>query len=174
MPDNTDGVGSIVSPAGFVFGVQGWNWAEQRFRSITFFFGCGNDCCNKQGVCPHDGRAIVSDQYGRPIKGVVLDGRQEGVFFDKCTHAQVIEALANERCDWTKLPCAGWPQLPYERLKELHPNLLPPMPDTQAEHEAFINQLRRIRNPQLRKDALRLRREMWDERAKELRAALED
>ncbi len=42
-------------------------------------------------------------------------------YFDKCTHAQVVEALTNERIDWQTLSCAGWPQLAYDELKKLKP-----------------------------------------------------
>lgn len=52
--------------------------------------------------------------------------------------------------------CAGWPQLSYAKLKEL-----PEIPPTPAE------ELRKIRDSQLRKDALRIRHEIDSERAKE-------
>lgn len=97
---NQNRVGDFQSPGGFVFGVQGWTWGEQRPTSITFFL---------------DGTVKVSDQHGRPIRGVVTkDGR--AVYFAKCTHAQAVAALTEERVDWTALACSGWPQLPYEQL----------------------------------------------------------
>ena len=132
------------SPGGFVFGVQGWDWGEQRPRSITFFL---------------DGTARVCDQHGRPIKGTVVDGTK-AVLFDKCSHAEVIAALDGERIDWRTLTCAGWPQLPYAELKKLAD--LPPTP---------IDELRKIKDTDLRRDALKMRREMDDVRAKELQAA---
>lgn len=135
-----DYAGEFRSPGGFIFGVQGWNWGEQRPTSITFFL---------------DGTAKVSDQHGRPIPGVVQDGK--GVYFAKCTHLQIIGALALERIDWKTLVCAGWPQIPYAALKELKD--LPPTP---------LEELRKIKDSVLRKDALRIRREVDEARAKEL------
>lgn len=102
--------GEFTSPGGFVFGIQGWSWGDQRPTSITFFI---------------NGTATVQDQHGRPIKGVVKDSKP--VYFNKCTHAQVIAALIDERIDWRKLVSAGWPQLPYEQLKDIA-NRLPPTP----------------------------------------------
>lgn len=132
--------------ADFIFGLQGWSWGEQRPTGITFFL---------------DGTCRVNDQHGRPIKGVVQDGK--AVYFGQCSHAQTIAALAAERVDWLALVRAGWPQLPYDKLKELKE-----VPPTPAE------ELRKIRDPQLRKDALRLRRETDEQAEKELRAAQEE
>lgn len=134
------------SPGGFVFGVQGWDWGEPRPKSITFFT---------------DGTCRVSDQHGRPIRGAVVDSKE--VLFASATHAQVVEALAAERVDWTTLTCAGWPQLPYEQLKELKE--LPPTPE---------DELAKIKNAQLRKDALRARREFDAARAAELQESEEE
>jgi hypothetical protein len=53
------------------------------------------------------------------------------------------------------IACAGWPQLNYEELKKLPE--LPPTP---------LEELRKIRDPQLRKDALRVRREVDSAREK--------
>ena len=64
------------------------------------------------------------------------------------THSEVIAALAAERVDWTKLTCAGTPQLPYEELKKL-PNL----------YMASVEELRRIPDPEVRKIMLRVKRE---------------
>ena len=148
--------GGIRSPGGFAFGVTGWMWAEPRPVAITFFL---------------DGTAKVSDQYGRRIKGTVVDGK-EVVFADgppahddppggryvvvgnkkelvrPATHAQVVRALAAERVDWQKLSWAGWPQLPYEELAAL--SELPPTP---------LEELRKIRDGDLRRAAIRARRE---------------
>jgi hypothetical protein len=144
---NSDDVtGNFVSPGGFVFGVQGWTWGEQRPMSITFFL---------------DGTAKVSDQHGRPIKGTVKDGRP--VYFDKSTHAQVIAALADERVDWQNLTCAGWPQLPYEELQKV--KLLPPTP---------VEELSKIPNTRLRADALRIKREMEEARVTESQAVQDE
>lgn len=60
------------------------------------------------------------------------------------------------------ISCAGWPQLSYEELKKL-----PEVPRTP------IEELRKIRDPQLRKDALRFRREVNEARQKEMAAATE-
>jgi hypothetical protein len=54
------------------------------------------------------------------------------------------------------IACAGWPQLPYEELKKLPE--LPPTP---------LDELRKIRDPQFRKDALRVRREADEASARE-------
>lgn len=142
MIQEQDRSGEFRSPGGFVFGVQGWSWGEQRPSSITFFL---------------DGTARVCDQHGRPIKGVVKDGRP--VYFEKCTHAQVIQHLGEERVDWTALACAGWPQLPYEELMKLKE--LPPTP---------VAELKKIKDTALRRDALQARREADEKLAKELQA----
>lgn len=160
--------GSTVSPGGFEFGIQGWNWGEPRPSSITFFL---------------DGSAMVCDQYGRPIRGAVVDGKE--VFFavnppkdDKiltgeqvvrqpmradaklATHTQVIAALTAERIEWHKLNVAGWPQVSYETLKAM--SYLPPTP---------VDELRKIPDPKLRKDALRAKKEASEVTAREMAAA---
>ena len=152
--------GEFQSPGGFVFGVQGWNWGEPRPTSITFFL---------------DGTARVSDQHGRPIRGTTVDNKEvlfaptspknddaPGARSRYATHVEVIDALTKELVDWQKLTCAGWPQLPYSELKELPE--LPPTP---------LDELRKIRNPELRRDALRIRREANEVMTREL-AAIED
>lgn len=160
-----DGPQSARSPGGFEFGLQGWNWGDPVPKSITFFL---------------DNTAKVSDQYGRPIKGAVVDGKE--VLFAAtapdpqdpddvakrrsalATHAQVIavltEELAARRIEWRTLNLAGWPQLPYAELVKLP--VLPPTP---------LEELRKIKDPALRKDALRARREADSIREKELAAA---
>ncbi len=174
MHDSENFVGQLKSPGGFVFGIQGWTWGEQRPTTITFFL---------------DGSAMVCDQHGRPIKGTVTDGKEvwfamsppEGVMVTSgvappypkryrevmeggalvkksplATHAEVIASLARERIDWATLISAGVPQLSYEELKKL--NL--PM--------ASIEELRRIPDPELRKVTLRVRREQLAESEKDL------
>lgn len=156
-----------MSPGGFEFGVQGWHYADPIPKSITFFL---------------DNTVLVADQYGRPIRGVVAEGKElwfaitppeqhmdvsllyqprsitiENKSVPLATHAQVIAALTAERIDWKKIPAAGWPQLTYTELKKL--GELPPTP---------LAELRMIRDPQLRKDAMRMRREYDDIRTKEL------
>jgi hypothetical protein len=145
-----------------------------------------------------NGSAKVSDQHGRPIKGFVS---KEGnpIYFDRCTHQQVVEGLAGEGIDviaemnktgtpckvckgnrtannkWCQacyhkdsgestglsstLKCAGWPQLRYDMLKKIKE--LPPTP---------IEELRKIKDPDLRKDALKIRRELDESRDKELQS----
>lgn len=156
-----------VSPGGFVFGVQGWDWGTPRPRTITFFL---------------DNTAKVCDQHGRPIRGTSVDGKE--VLFAMtaplagdppphdpqrkkyATHAQVIAALEQERIDWSKLTCAGFPQLPYEELKKLiDKGMLPATP---------IEDLRSIKNPELRKAALKARREVDEVREKEEQAVMEE
>ena len=143
MVNQQDVTGEFRSPGGFVFGVQGWTWGEQKPTTVTFML---------------DGTAKVCDQHGRPIRGTVKDGKP--VYFEKCTHAQVIAALADERVDWQALSCAGWPQLPYAQLKAM--KSLPPTP---------LEELRKIADPVLRKDAMRIRREVDEAREKEFQAA---
>lgn len=162
MPAQTDDIYGLTSPGGFVFGVSGWHWGEPRPKSITFFL---------------DNTAKVSDQHGRPIKGVVLADNKPVRFAatppahdqlpdarkDLATHVEVIAALAAERIDWQTLTYAGWPQLPYAELKKLP--TLPPTP---------IEELRKIKDPILRRDALRIRREADEAAAKEAQALAEE
>lgn len=146
MLNSTDPSGQFESPGGFVFGVQGWTWGEQRPRAITFFL---------------DGTCKVFDQHGRTVKGCVIDNKP--VYFDKCSHAQVIAALEAENIDWKTLACSGWPQLPYAKLKALKE--LPPTP---------VEELRKIPDSALRKDALKIKREAEEARAKEFQTVDED
>lgn len=151
-------VGSVTSPGGFVFGVQGWVWPEPKPMSITFFL---------------DGTCKVSDQHGRPIKGSSIDGKQ--VYFAQSppiedelslnqgelppsrkkygNHEQVLNALEKDGHNWRKVAFAGWPQLPYEKLVCLK-DVLPKTP---------IEELRKIRDPKLRKDAIKVRREIIEQ-----------
>ena len=165
MADNrtegSDLYGQLTSPGGFVFGVQGWVWGEPRPRAITFFL---------------DNTAKVSDQYGRPIRGALIDNKEvkfapeppkldgtdansRGIY---ATHLQVIAALEVERVDWKTITWAGWPQLPYEELKKLP--TLPPTP---------VEELRKIKDPKIRKDSLRMRREIDEAKVAELQPAEE-
>lgn len=160
MPEHEDLYG-VTSPGGFVFGVSGWTWGEPRPKSITFFL---------------DNTAKVSDQHGRPIKGTVVDNKEvrfaagppsnddpPGSRSKLATHAQVIAALFVERVDWRTLTCAGFPQLPYDELKKL--TELPPTP---------LEELRKIKDSTLRKDALRARREVDEIRAREVATVEEE
>ncbi len=168
--------GLTISPGGFEFGIQGWMWPEPNPKSITFFL---------------DGSAMVCDQHGRPIKGVVaadgsalyfattppsattdsslpyekrfhvdrVEGGKKVRKHPLATHEQVIVALESERIDWLTLNRAGTPQLLYDKLKEV-PNL----PMTSEE------ELRRIPDPQLRKDVLRV----YSERKSKIMAEVEE
>lgn len=153
--------GEFQSPGGFVFGVQGWTWGEPRPKSITFFL---------------DNTAKVCDQHGRPIRGTVIDNKEvrfasappkndelPGARAGYATHVQVISALEAERVDWKSLDCSGWPQLPYGELKKL-----PQLPPTPTE------ELRKIQDKQLRKDALRARQEADELYVKETTATDDD
>lgn len=95
-----------------------------------------------------DGTTKVSDHRGNRIKD--YDG----------SHQQTIEKLKDAGHDWQKLVWAGFPQLPYEQLAEL--SQLPPTP---------IDELAKIKDTSLRKDALRIRREADEAAAKELELA---
>lgn len=139
--------GEFKSPGGFVFGVQGWTWGEQRPTSITFFLN---------GTCK------VSDQHGRPIRGTI-SASGKPVYFESSSHAEVMEALAEERVDWRTLNPVGWPQLPYAKLKELKE--LPPTP---------VSELRKIKDAPLRRDALKIRREVDEAQAKELQLTADE
>lgn len=162
-----------ISPGGFEFGVQGWTWGEPVPKSITFFM---------------DGTAMVCDQYGRPIKGSVVDGRE--VWFASrppqeddpnpghipvtkgggrprivklATHAEVIAALSADRVDWRTLTRAGWPQLPYEEMKKL--DKLPPYPFNEihnADHPACSCLRCSVKDPAVRRDITRIKAEYVD------------
>ncbi len=62
-----------------------------------------------------------------------------------------------------EIACAGWPQLPYDKLKALPE--LPPTP---------LEELRKITDPELRKAAIQARRECDGVREKELQAAMSE
>lgn len=112
----------VKSPGGFVFGIQGYEYGEIRPTSITFFI---------------DGTTRVSDHRGNPIPAYAG------------SHQEVIAKLADVGIDWQKLTSAGWPQIPYDELKELH--TVPPTP---------IEELAKIREKSLRADAIKMRREV--------------
>lgn len=151
---------SPESPGGFVFGNQSWHWGEPKARGITFFL---------------DNTAKVSDQHGRPIPGQLDTNTNRTVLFakgppefdplphvikerKKCgTHAQVIAALVAEGIDWQSLTLSGWPQLPYEELKKLR--VVPNTP---------IRELRKIPDIELRRAALRVRKEADEARRREM------
>lgn len=112
----------VKSPGGFVFGIQGWEYGEVRPKSITFFVD------GTTRVCDHRGNAI-SEFSG--------------------SHVDVTAKLGEVGIDWEKLDWAGWPQLPYNDLKEL---LCVP--------ETPLDELVKIKDRKLRADAVRLRKEI--------------
>ncbi len=160
--DIYSGPSSAESPGGFVFGPQGWTWGQPIPKTITFFL---------------DGTAKVSDQFGRPIKGVVGQNNRAILFApsppgnddhpdarrEYANHQQTIAALEHEKVDWKKLTWAGFPQIPYEELKKLP--ALPPTP---------IKELRKIKDSKLRADAIKARREADEARYRELHPEGED
>lgn len=164
MVEQQQDVQGLMSPGGFIIGVQGWVWGEPKPKTITFFL---------------DNTAGVYDQYGRPIRGTLVDNKRVlfamsppgsndklGERKELATHAQVIAALTVERVDWKTLTWGGWPQLPYDQLVPMiKSNTLPPTP---------VEELRKIKDPDLRKDALRARREADDLMIKEMQAAAEE
>lgn len=166
QPESAAQSGGGVSPGGFEFGMQGWHWGDPQPRSITFFL---------------DNTAMVCDQYGRPIKGSVLDGKEvwfavtppkhdeaPGARSKLGTHAKVVDALTAERVEWWRLACAGWPQLPYDSLKRVYGEDLTGLPPTP------VDELRKIRDKQLRRDALKARIEYDEARSREGLADDED
>ncbi len=105
--------GTLTSPQGFMFGVEGFDWGKPKITSITFFL---------------DNTVGVFDQHGRPIKGITVDGKE--ILFAPTppinvvgktntyiprphlgSHQEVVDALQGEGVDWTNLPHAGVPQI---------------------------------------------------------------
>lgn len=216
MPFESDQsrTGVTRSPGGFEFGVQGWAPSAPIPKSITFFL---------------DGSAMVTDQYGRPIKCSVMgdkevkfadqppQGNHDGVIPSRpqfATHMEVITALAEEGINWLsyqvrwisksnrigvksnmsleaalktqkslvsdgnidvtisrEIASAGWPQLPYEELKKLPVSALPPVLMDGSSRDQYMDSLRKIPDHNLRKDAMRFRKEMYDSLLKEMVAA---
>ncbi len=176
-------VTNYTSPGGFVFGLQGFTWGRQEPKSLTFFL---NNTC------------MVCDQWGRPIKGASVDGKE--VWFAPrppiqddpipghiihnrakvrlATHAEAIAALAYERIDWQTLTCAGFPQLPYAELKKI--KVMPfwpfsPTHDPAPTAGVFCTCVRcSITDPSIRKDAMRLYAEGKEAREAEMRDVDED
>jgi hypothetical protein len=100
----------------------------------------------------------LSYQVTYRAKGGGLVVRQ-GLTLDNATKMQakaLQEGNTQVLLDRT-ITCAGWPQLPYEELKKLGD--LPPTPEAE---------LKKIVDHELRRAALRIRREVDAERAKEL------
>lgn len=66
---------------------------------------------------------------------------------------------------------AGWPQLPYDELKKLPASALPPIIPDGSMSDPYLESLRKIPDPILRKDAIRFRQEMYSSSLKELAVA---
>lgn len=172
------------SPGGFeFFGLVGWAPPPQGVVGITFFI---------------DGTAMVTDQHGRPIRGVVKPGstpiyfamqppkqdnqnpgyresiNEQGkkTLVKLATHLEVVRALEGEGIDWRGLTSAGWPQIPYADLKKL--KALPPIPfqkdhDPNPQNGAPCTCVAcSIKDPVIRKDAIRIHAEINAARAKEV------
>lgn len=91
-----------------------------------------------------DGTTRVSDHRGNPIVGY------------SGSHKEVASLLSDAGVDWQKLDWAGWPQLPYADLKDLIR-----VPETP------LDELCKIKDKQLRADAVKLRREVDAAKAEE-------
>lgn len=84
-----------------------------------------------------DGTTKVSDHRGNAIR------EYSG------SHREVVAALKDAGVDWQTLDWAGWPQLPYDELQKL---TRPP--------ETPFEALLKIKDKDLRQDALKYRREL--------------
>lgn len=104
------------------------------------------------------------DWLSYEVRWVARDGArkiQAGLSREEAGKRQarlIAEGIATVVMDRT-ISCAGWPQLPYDELKRLPE--LPPTPEAE---------LMKIRDQDLRRAALRIRRETDAARAKELQA----
>lgn len=67
-----------------------------------------------------------------------------------------------------EIVCAGWPQLTYDELKKLPLTALPPVLMDGAAHDSYLDSLRKIPDPSLRRDAIRFRKEMYESSLKEM------
>lgn len=83
-----------------------------------------------------DGTTKVSDHHGNAIPEFTG------------SHKEVIAKLKEQGVDWQKIDATGWPQLPYAELKELVN--VPPTP---------LDELVKIKNKELRMDAIKFRKE---------------
>jgi hypothetical protein len=96
-----ESLGQFESENGIVFGLQGWRPNEPQAVSITWF---------------NDNTAMVLDQHGRPIHGILLDDGKIVKFATSApiatedgavvlrpqfsSHADVVMALESEGIDW--------------------------------------------------------------------------
>jgi hypothetical protein len=203
-----DAGGNGLSPGGFEFGVTGWRWPYPVPSSVTFYL---------------DNTASVFDQFGRPIKGVVLpdgkairfattppkaDGCDSNLRKIFASHKDVVSVLMGEHIDLiqemnevgspcpsckgtgnhsnvhcqqchgtgrrTTVVCSGWPQLPYDQLKQLNKMEWPFDKEHKVGNQRCGCVSCNIQDPALRKDALKMRREIEEKYAKEMAAASEE
>ncbi len=138
----------IASASGIPFGIEGFDYGETRVRSVTFMLN-GNT-----RVCDHRGNEV------REMRG---------------THAEVIARLKEAGYEWyldenralwlkhgkDAICTAGFPQLPYDELKEL-----PAIPVTP------LDELMKIRDKLLRVDAMKARKEADASAAEQLEEAV--
>lgn len=61
-----------------------------------------------------------------------------------------------------EIACAGWPQLKYEELKKLPTSALPPVMMDRNGYTSYLDNLSKIPDPSLRKDALRYYKELYE------------
>jgi hypothetical protein len=168
--------GEFESPKGFVFGIQGFKYSDPIVRTVTWFI---------------DNTALVADQYGRCIKGILTKDAHEILFAPSAPDATMPSGAG---IDLPKSPFhAGRrpppPEKRYATHLEVYDALIaegvdirklsvcgwPQLPyDLLVELKDLlppvpIEQLHTIKAPELRKDALRMRLEM-DTRRDEQRA----
>lgn len=192
----------IQSPGGFEFGVQGWNWGTPIPNSVTFFIDGTAMVCDQHGR-PIKGAILSSTGKEVLFAPAPPAGSREGIVTPRpwlANHEQVIAALmeekidvidhmnsagtactrcqgqgkyGNERCRLCKgsgikqtVQCAGWPQIPYDQLTKL--KNLPKSAD---------EDIAKISDPKLRRDAMRIRRERgaeFEKTQKELQEVTEE
>ncbi len=153
LKGDSDWTGEVRSPGGHVFGLQGFQFADPIVCALTFYL---------------DNTCEVHDQYGRPVRGVITKDNKTVLFAPDppnadrgndayrgphkyATHMETVIALEGENIDWRKLPFAGTPQLDLERLQSIKDRLPEGVP---------IEQLHKIKSPELRAAALRVRLEL--------------
>lgn len=195
-------VSGMQSPGGFQFGIEGWNWGQPTPTSVTFFIDGTAMVADQHG---RPIRGAVLSSTGKEILFAPCPpvASKEGVVVPRpwlASHSDVVAALleekidvvehmneagtacprcqgqgrfGNERCRPCRgsgvkvtVQCAGWPQLEYAHLSRI--KVLPPS----SEEDVF-----KIRDPKLRRDALRVRRERsaeFERTQKELQTIEED
>ena len=101
-----------------------------------------------------------------------------GLTFDEACKLQsslAKDSAVNQRVTLERMVVtAGWPQLPYEELVKLPPSALPPVATAPEDQDAYLHQLMKIRDKELRRAALRMRREMYEGVAAEMESMMEE